>query len=191
MIRERFNKIVGWYNDLDSIKKLIVTFFGLIILIILVNILGNINFEEGIIEYNWDSGNNLVSNLTVNNDREIYLKSNVILKNLINTTNNEFYIKEEKVKISDWYKYVVFEEYKSEISSGEFKKIVKKISDEFNIINKNNESIENIYNSLITNIYLYSESYNMYVVEFNIGENLHYIGLKFNSDNSYSIFYIE
>ena len=83
MIREKFNKIVGWYNDLDSIKKLIVTFFGLIILIILVNILGNINFEEGIIEYNWDSGNNLVSNLTVNNDREIYLKSNVILKNLI------------------------------------------------------------------------------------------------------------
>ena len=99
--------------------------------------------------------------------------------------------KEEKVKISDWYKYVVFEEYKSEISSGDFKKIVKKISDEFNIINKNNESIENIYNSLITNIYLYSESYNMYIVEFNIGDNLHYIGLKFNSDNSYSIFYIE
>lgn len=189
MLKNKINKCIEWYYSLDGNKKLLVTIGAVILLIILVKLLSMINLKKGIIEYDWNSTEEFTSGLNCTNDRNIYAKSNEIVKRLIMTSNGEYYIKEKKVTISDWYNYIKFEEYN--ISKNKFKKIVENINDDFDLAISEYGSAELLYNSLIENIYVYSDSYKMYIVCLNINGNYHYVGIKYESDNSYSIFYLE
>lgn len=189
MIRDKIKKLTLHYDSLNSKSKLFVTIGLVLILALLVKGLSLINLKKGIIDYSWNSGEEIVSDLSVCTDKSIYLKSNEIVKKIIQTANNEYIIENKKVSINDWLKYVKYDEYK--VSKKDFTNKIKNIGNEFNDEVNNYGSKDLIYDSTIEKIYMYSEAYELYVIKFNIGEHQHYLGIKFESDNFYHIFYIE
>ncbi len=188
MIKEKINKAFDWYSSLESMKKLVVTIVIVIILFFLVKIISSIDLSKKIIDYSWSSGEELISSLEKSNDREIYLKTREVVSRLFNTMNDEYSIKDNKVSLNDWYKYALFDEYK--ISKGNFKSLLRKINEDYNGKMNIYGSSKIVLDSIIENVYVYSSSYGLYVCEMNINDSKYYIGLKFESDNSYSIFYI-
>lgn len=182
-IKNHFNKVLSWYNSLESSKKLVATVFLLVILIILVSLVSKIDFDTRILNYKNLNAETLISNSELSNDRTIYLKANTIIENLLKTYNEEYYINGKKVKLKDYYEYAIFEEYN--ISNNKLKQKVKNIENAFKEDKKGNED----FYPLIKNIYKYSDTYKMYVIELNTNIR-HVVGLKFNNDR-FSIFYIE
>lgn len=182
-IKEKFNEVLSWYNSLESSKKLVATVFALVILIILVSLVSKIDFDTKILNYKEINAEFLISNSEVSNDRTVYLKSNMIIENLLKTYNGEYFLNEKKVKINDYHKYAIFEEYN--ISQNKLKQRVQNIE---NALENDKKGTEEFY-PLIKNIYKYSDTYQMYVIELNTNIR-HVIGLKFD-DTRFSIFYIE
>lgn len=183
-IREQFNKIIKWYDSLNSGKKLVATVFLLVILIILVSLVSKIDFDTKILNYKEITAENLITNSEISNDRTIYLKANTIIDNLLKTYDGEYYINEEKVKLDDYHKYAIFDEYN--ISKSKLKKKVQNIENAI----EQGKTNENEFYPLIKNIYKYSDTHQMYVVELNTNIR-HIIGLKFDNNNRFTIFYIE
>ena len=187
-IRDKFSDLLEWYSGLTSIKKMIVTIIGVIILFILVRLVSMIDLNEKIIDYKNLSLNYVVENCDVTYDKECYVKSNAILCNLLLTSTGRYEIQEKKVKLNDYAKYAKYKEYN--ISSSKFGKLVNGIADDvFMGVDKYKISMDELY-PIIKNIYTYSKENDMYIVEINTPMP-HAIGIKYTTENTFYIFYLE
>ena len=77
-------------------------------------------------------------------------------------------IQNKKVKVSDYYDYVVFSDYKYKFSKSKFKSNLKDITNAFKEQYGVQSPSELTEGSIIDEIYLYSESYGMYLVKLNV-----------------------
>ena len=187
-IREIFSNLITWYNGLDSIKKLIVTVIGVIILAIFVKLISMIDLSDKVVDYKNLSLASVMEKCEITNDRECYVKSNAIITNLMLTTAGKYEIQDQKVKLEYYSKYAKYKEYN--ISNSKFSKLVNGISDDVFVgVDKSTVNMEELY-PIIKNIYVYSKENSMYIVELNT-ETPHAVGLKYTTDDTFYIFYLE
>lgn len=187
-IREKFSNLIAWYNGLDSIKKLIVTVIGVVALFGLVKLISMIDLSKKIVDYKNLSAAYVMENYEITNDKQIYVKSNRIITDLLLTTADRYQIQDKKVKLDYYFKYAKYKEYS--VSNSRFKRIINNIADSvFSDVDRNTVNMNDIY-PIIKNMYVYSAENSMYVIELNTAEP-HAIGIKYTSENTFYIFYLE
>lgn len=182
--------IIEKFNSLKEIQKLVLCIITVILLIIGSYLLSKIRFGKSLIDYSEFKITDVVSSLEESTDRQIFVNSEQIVSRLIQTYYGEYSINNKKVSMKDLYDHTIFDEYKYKLSKSKFKSFIKNISEDFyeeyNL--KNVSEIKN--DSIISSVYVYSEAYDMYIVKLNIQKNEHYIGIKYDNENSFEIFYI-
>ena len=184
-------KIISWYNSLTGVQKLIVTSILVIILMLLVYIISNVRIGYDLIDYKNITRESLLQNSVESNDRDIFTKGEGIINSIINSYFSKYYIEDEEDKVSDFYNYTLINDYKYAISSGRFNNNVKEICNDFEE-EQNTDDISSLVGfSIVDTVYLYSEDNEMYLFKLNISSDEHYIGIKFDENNKYSIFYLE
>lgn len=188
------DNVAKFFNSLTKVQQLITSVIVLLLLILLVNLLSNFNVEKGIINYREvTSVTSLIENKEVVSNREIYYDCEVIVKNLLNTYLNNYYIDNEKVTTRQYYDYALEESYKVRFSNLSFKKKVNNFANKVLANNKAGE-LENILGRKVINkVYEYSYEESMYIVELNtLTQENAYLGIRFDYATSrFYIFYIE
>lgn len=183
--------ILKWYNSLSGLGKIIVLCAGVLFLAFFTAALSKVKFNYNIIDYNKTTLEELISSSSESKDRLIFLKSEAIIDSLIDTVNGKYTIEKKKVKLDDFYDNCIYSDYLYVLSKSNFKKKVKSIASDFKK-EYNVESPSDLKDySIISDVYLYSDAYDMYIIKMILNENEHYVGLKYSSvQNTYSIFYI-
>lgn len=190
-MKKLVRNIFEWYSSLNIYNKLIFSIISVLILILLVYIISNIRIGYDIVDYNTFYIEEAINSSEEISDRDIYLKGKTIIDNLISTYYSNYYIDDKKVKVSDFYKYTLLPDYKYEISNWNFNDNVKKIATDF-ISEYGTENIKELTEySIINKMYKYSNEYNMYIFKLNLSIGEHYIGIRFENNDKYSIFYVE
>ncbi len=184
-------KITNWYINLSGLKKLVISVIAILILVILVKLLSGVKIRYEIIDYNNYNIDSLLKNSTLCTDRKIFVQSEEVIDKLFDTQNGTYDIQNKKVKVSDYYDYVVFSDYKYKFSKSKFKSNLKDITNAFKEQYGVQSPSELTEGSIIDEIYLYSESYGMYLVKLNVESKDWYIGIKYETDDTFSIFYFE
>ncbi len=185
-IKEWISNIVNWYSELTGVKKLYVSIIGVGIIALLAIVVSKVNFEKKAINYK-EINDSFISSLNVNYDKEVYIKCDTAIKRLIYTYYDNYKLVNEEIDLDDFYKFA--KEWEYNISKSKFKKTITNIVTELQT--EKNASIENIetFYPIIKNIYTYSDTRNMYFIEFETNER-HIVGLHFTEGRFY-IFYLE
>ena len=191
-MKEIFLYLKDKYENLSNIKKLVLLIFGVIVLMILVNLISNFSLKETIIDYDHITPESLVELSDVTNDRKIYTILDNIITDFLNTSIGKRKINEKEVKIKDYYNNALLEDYKYNMSFSEFKKIANNFFSK--IFNEDIKYSKIPLDYVIKDIYVYSKSQNLYIVNLNTNsEEEAYIGIKIDMSNEhkYHIFYID
>ncbi len=190
IFQKLINIITERYNSLNGVAKIITIAIGVFFLAVICNSLSKFKIEYTIIDYNNYSVEELISSSTLSNDRLVFLKIEEVVNDILEIEKGQYKVENKTAKLSDLYKFGIFNEYKYTISGNDFNKIVKAISKSFNSKYGVETPKELAESSIVGEVYMYSEPYGMYIAKLNLDDSEHYIGIKFSLDNSYKIFYI-
>ena len=190
ILQKLVNKILEFYNSLNDFVKIAVIVIGVVIIAICSKLLSNVKFEYSYINYKEFKIDEYVNDSLLCSDRLVFLKIEEVINELFMANNGEYIVNNKKVNISDLYKAVILEDYKYSISKSSFKNVLNKTVNDFNSEYGVTKIEELVDRSIIDKIYTYSKEYEMYIVKLNLQQNTHYVGIKFNQDNSYKVFYI-
>lgn len=176
--------------------KLVILLFGLIVLIILVNIIKTMRNRDEIWNYSEiSSAIDVISEGIVVNDRgKYYILEDIVIRFLLANgegtvdnleSNNINY----EATYADYYSILV-DDYKRHLSKNEFEEVSNTFANKFITISAEGYKYLNTKN-IIKSIYLYGN--NKYLCFLNSGsDNLAFFGVELNEDNkSYNIFYVE
>lgn len=184
-IKNFFRNIFEVYNNFTGVQKLIFTTICVLILMLLVFLISYLDFSDKIINYKELNMNDIVKNNEPIRDRDIYIKCNYIIEELLRIVKNDYKINNSKISIDDVHKYALYNEYG--ISNNKFKSKLKNIYND--IITDSSKDVSEYY-PIISNIYSYLKEQNMYIIEINNEDKKHYIGIQIQNDKYY-IYYLE
>lgn len=181
-------KVITWYEDLSTNKKMILIFFIVILLALLYYIFINNNYREGEINYSKFDINDIIIESNIIYDRSMIDSLDEVLKDFLKIKYNSLNLGDKKISLSKYYNSVVLNSYKKDISAIKFNKISKNFF--LKVLGENDINFLE-YQNFINKVY-YSKDHNMYIIKVNtVDKSDAYFGVVVSNSSNYQLSYIQ